>query len=135
MNGQFHALFHYGYAPTDLSLRTYMIDYDGLIRNKNSGTEELINLNRERIVATAKDAFGIDLEKEPLPVEIARQLATNVHSEALKDSFMKKIDEEMVRLGNEIDSFNFSHVIIIHFRRNCPKPLMMWPNRRRLWQR
>lgn len=96
MNAQVHALLHYGYAPTDQNLRSFIVDFDALSRTKDVHAAELQKLSRQRWEALAAEAFGIDLSKETLPVEQARQVSSLLNLRMQSDAFMAKVDKAIV---------------------------------------
>lgn len=97
MNAQVHCLLHYGYAPTDEHLRSFILAYDGLSRTKDSTATELQQLTRERWNVLVREAFDVDLSQAVLPVEQARQVSSLLNLRMQTDTFLAKADEAMVR--------------------------------------
>jgi hypothetical protein len=97
MTSQVHALLHFGYTPDDQGLRSFIVDYDALSRDKLSEDgKSLFELTRKRWNAMVRRAFDVDLDVQELPVEQARQLSSILSLKMQSDEFMETIDKAMV---------------------------------------
>lgn len=97
MTSQVHALLHFGYTPDDQGLRSFIVEYDALSRDKLSDDgKSLFELTRKRWNAMVRRAFNVDLDVQELPVEQARQLSSILSLKMQSDEFMETIDKAMV---------------------------------------
>lgn len=105
MTSQVHALLHFGYTPDDQGLRSFVVEYDALSKDKLSDEgKNLFELTRKRWNAMVKRAFNVDLDVQELPVEQARQLSSILSMKMQSDDFMAQIDSSMEKLGKDADA-------------------------------
>ena len=130
MTSQVHALLHFGYTPDDQGLRSFVVEYDALSKDKLSDEgKNLFELTRKRWNAMVKRAFNVDLDVQELPVEQARQLSSILSMKMQSDDFMAQIDSSMVRRVGKVGEMGVGGG-----RRGWEKRKCLWASMRHIVQ-